>query len=169
MSSGEILKQKQAVVDEITEKMKNAKSFVLVDYSGITVEHVTALRAKAREAGVDYKVYKNTFMNLAAQKAGYSDLSECFNGITAVAFAEDDAVAPAKVIYNYVKDNKLETLAFKGGVIDKNITATDEIEKIAQLPGKEVLLAKMLGSMNAPIANLVYALDAVRKKLEESA
>ena len=169
MSTGKILEQKEAIVAEITEKMQNATSFVLVDYSGITVENVTDLRSKAREAGVDYKVYKNTFMNIAAKAAGYEGLSDCFNGITAVAFSDTDAVAPAKVINDFVTDKKLQTLSFKGGVIDKKITSVDEIKQIATLPPRDILISRVVGSLNAPIANLVYALDAIKKKMEETA
>ncbi len=167
MSSEKILNQKKEIVSEITEKMKNAQSFVLVDYQGLTVEHATNLRSKAREAGIDYKVYKNTFMRFAAKECGYDELSDVFEGITAVAFCNEDAVAPAKLIYDYVTDNKLNTLSFKGGVIDKKVTAKEEIVQIAQLPSKDVMLARLLGSINAPISNLVYALDAIRKQKEE--
>ena len=167
MSSEKILNGKKVIVQEITEKMQNAQSFVLVDYQGLSVDHATALRKKAREAGVDYKVYKNTFMRFAAKECGYDELTDALEGITAVAFCNEDAVAPAKLIYDYVTENKLGTLKFKGGVIDKKVTPVDEIAKIAQLPSKDVLLAKLLGSMKAPISNFVYALDAIKKQKEE--
>ena len=106
-------------------------------------------------------------MRFAAKECGYDELSDVFEGITAVAFCNEDAVAPAKLIYDYVTDNKLNTLSFKGGVIDKKVTAKEEIVQIAQLPSKDVMLARLLGSINAPISNLVYALDAIRKQKEE--
>lgn len=168
MSSEKILEGKKAIVSEIAEKMKSAESFVLVDYQGLSVEHATALRKAAREAGVDYKVYKNTFMRLAAKESGYDDLTGILEGITAVAFCDNDAVAPAKVIYDYVTANKLQTLKFKGGVVEKKVSSAAEVEAIAQLPGKDVMIARVLGSMNAPIANFVYALDAIRKQKEEA-
>ena len=168
MSSERILEGKKAIVNEITEKMQNAESFVLVDYQGRSVEHATALRKIAREAGVDYKVYKNTFMRFAAKACGYDELTEVLEGITAVAFCDSDAVAPAKVIYDYATANKLQTLKFKGGVVEKKVTSAEEVSSIAQLPSKDAMIARVLGSMNAPISNFVYALDAIRKQKEEA-
>ena len=169
MSSEAILNQKKEIVKEIADKMKAAQSFVLVDYKGITVEQVTLLRAKARQMGVDYKIYKNTFMNFAAKQAGYEELSSCFEGSTAVAFCESDVVAPAKLIAEFVKDNRLQTLNIKGGVIDKTVADTDTIMKISQLPSKETLLAKMLGSLNAPIASFARVINAIKEQKEASA
>ncbi len=169
MSSGAILEQKKQVVSEITDKMKNAESFVIVDYKGINVENVTALREKAREMGIEYKIYKNTFMRFAAKESGYENLAECLVGTTAVAFSNEDAVAPAKLIADFVKERKLQTLDFLGGVIDKHIMDVESIKKISQLPSKEEMLAKMLGSLNAPIANFAYVISAIQKQKEETA
>ncbi len=167
MSSEAILNSKKEIVKEIADKMKNSQSFVLVDYKGITVEQATALREKAREAGIEYKVYKNTFMRFAAKDSGYEELQPILEGPTAVVFCENDAIAPAKLIFDFVKERKLTVLAFKGGVIDKSITSVDEITAIAQLPSKDQLIAKILGSINSPIANLVYTFEAIRKQKEE--
>ena len=125
MSSGAILEQKKQIVSEIAEKMKSAQSFVIVNYKGINVEKVTALRVKAREMGVEYKIYKNTFLRFAAKECGFDALESCFEGTTAIAFCNTDAVAPAKLIADFVKDNKLQTLDFIGGVIDGNVTDVD--------------------------------------------
>ncbi|MFA0816206.1 MAG: 50S ribosomal protein L10 [Anaerofustis sp.] len=162
MSSGAILEQKKQIVSEIAGKMKEAQSFVIVNYKGINVANVTALRVKAREMGVEYKIYKNTFLRFAAKECGYDELVDCFEGTTAIAFSNADAVAPAKLIADFAKDNKLQTLDFIGGVIDKKVTDVESIQKISQLPSKEVLLAKMLGSLNAPIAKFAYALNAIK-------
>ena len=169
MSNKQVLDQKKVIVEEITEKMKKAESFVLVDYKGLSVDHATNLREKARELGVDYKVYKNTLIRFAAKNCGYDALVEMLEGITAVAFCEKDAVAPAKLIYDYVKENKLATLAFKGGVVENVIRSAEEVASIAQLPGKDTLIARMLGSINSPISKLVYTLDAIRQQKEEQA
>ncbi len=169
MASEAILNQKKEIVKEIADKMKAAESFVLVDYKGINVEKVTRLRSIARERGIDYRIYKNTFMTFAAKEAGYDALIPCFEGTTAVAFCNTDVVAPAKLIAEFVKDNKLQTLAFKGGVIDKVVADVDTITKIAQLPSKDTLLAKMLGSLNAPISSFARVLNAIKEQKEASA
>lgn len=166
MSTGKILEAKQSVVQEIVDKMKDAQSFVVVDYKGIDVEKVTALRKNAREMNVDYKIYKNTMIRFAAKECGYPELVDVLTGSTAVAFCNDDAVKPAKLIYDFVKENKLQTLEFKGGVIDKAVTSVDEIKQIATLPSKEVLLSKMLGSLNAPIANFACVINAIKEQKE---
>ena len=125
--------------------------------------------AKLSEAGIDYKVYKNTFMRFAAKECGYDELSDVFEGITAVAFCNEDAVAPAKLIYDYVTDNKLNTLSFKGGVINKKVTAKEEMVESLSCPTKDVCFARLpFGSINAPISNLVYALDAIQKAEKKS-
>lgn len=167
MSTGAILDQKKQVVAEIAEKMKSAQSFVIVDYKGLNVENATALREKARSLGVDYKIYKNTFLRFAAKECGYDALIDCLVGTTAVAFCSTDAVAPAKLIAEFVKDKKLQTLEFKGGVIDSKITDIESIKKISQLPSKETLISQMLGSLNAPIANFAYVINAIKEQKEQ--
>ena len=167
MASQAILEGKKAVVSEIAGKMKDAQSFVLVDYKGINVEQDTEFRAKARELGVEYKIYKNTMLRFAAQELGYDELSDVFKGSTAIAFCNEDVVAPAKVVKEFQTDNKLECLTIKGGVIDGSVATLDELEKIATLPSREVLLARMIGSMQAPIANFARVVEEIRKKQEE--
>ena len=169
MSSQAILEEKKLVVSEIVEKIKNSSSFVVVDYQGINVEQVTNLRNKAREAGVEYKIYKNTFLRFAAKECGYEALADSLLGQNAVVFSENDPVAPAKLIADFVKENRLQILEFKAGVIDKKISSADEIRAISQLPAKDVLLARILGSLNAPISKFVYAVNALKEKLEQEA
>jgi large subunit ribosomal protein L10 len=165
MSSQSILDGKKATVAEITDKMKNSASFVVVDYQGITVAQANALRNAARAAGVDYRIYKNTFCRFAAKSCGFEGLEEVLEGPNAIAFSSD-AVAPAKVIADFVKENRLQILRFKGGVIDGKVADADSVQKISQLPGRDALLAQMVGSFNAPIAKLAYAVNAIKEKLE---
>ncbi|MBE6039099.1 MAG: 50S ribosomal protein L10 [Anaerofustis stercorihominis] len=169
MASQVILAQKQAVVAEIVDKMKNCASFVLVDYQGINAEQVTALRAKARAMNVEYKIYKNTMLTLAAKECGFEGLEDALKGSTAIAFA-DDAVAPAKCISEFVKDNKLQILKFKGGVIDGKVSGVEEIQAIAALPPKDVLIAQVVGGIKSPITKFALVIKAIAdKKGEETA
>lgn len=167
MSSEAILESKKAIVAEIVEKMKNAEAFVLVDYKGINVEQDTAFRAKARELNVDYKIYKNTFLRFAAKECGYDELVDVLKGSTAIAFCDEDVVAPAKVVSEFAKDNALECLTIKGGVIEGSVAKLEELQKIATLPSREALLAKMLGSLQAPISNFACVINAIKEKMEE--
>jgi len=167
VSSEIILEGKKAIVAEIVKKMQEAQAFVLVDYKGIDVEKDTAFRAKARELDVDYKIYKNTFLRFAAKECGFDDLTDALKGSTAVAFCNSDVVAPAKVVSEFAKDNALECLTIKGGVIEGSIASLEELEKIATLPSREALLAKMLGSLQAPISNFACVINAIKEKMEE--
>lgn len=167
MSSPAILEGKKAIVNEIVEKMKNAQSFVIVEYKGINVEQDTAFRKKTRESNVEYKIYKNTFVRFAVKELGYDDLADCLKGSTALAFCNEDVIAPAKVVTEFAKDNGVEALKIKGGVIDGKVSPLEEIEKIAKLPSREVLLSKMLGSLNAPISNFACVIKAIKDKKEE--
>lgn len=169
LSSEKILQQKKEIVAEIASKMKEAASFVVVDYQGINVEKVTALREKARELGLDYKIYKNTFLRFAAKECGYDELGDIFVGSSAILFSNDDVVAPAKLIREFATANKMDILNFKGGVVDKKVASVDEITAVSKLASREELLARMVGCFKAPISNLVYALDAIRKEKEQSA
>ena len=167
VASETILEGKKAIVAEIVDKMKNAQAFVLVDYKGINVEQDTAFRKNAREADVDYKLYKNTFLRLAAKECGYDELVDALKGSTAVGFCNSDVVAPAKVVSEFAKSNDLECLTIKGGVIEGSIASLEELQKIATLPSREALLAKMLGSLQAPISNFACVINAIKEKKEE--
>lgn len=158
MPSKKILAEKQQQVAALSEKLKKAVSGVLVDYSGITVADDTKLRADLRKAGVDYSVKKNTLLRLAAKEAGLTDLEGMLTGNTAIAISENDLVAPAKILAKYAegKDN----FKIKGGFIEGKVAGTAEVNALATLPPKEVLIAKALGGLNAPITGFVYVLNA---------
>lgn len=179
MPNAKVLEQKKALVAELAEKMKKAAAGVLVDYKGINVADDTKLRADMRKADVDYTVYKNTMIRLAAREAGLEGLDPFLSGTTALAMSETDVTAPAKVVVDYAKkiQGKYEV---KAGFIEGRVVSAKEIEAIAALPAKEVLIAQVLGGLNAPITGfvnvlnanlrgLVVALNAIREKRESGA
>ncbi|ASW42145.1 50S ribosomal protein L10 [Clostridium isatidis] len=155
---------KEAKVAEIKEKLQNSKSIVLADYQGLTVEEDTNLRKTLREAGVEYKVYKNTLVLLAAKELGIEGLEQYLEGPVSIAFGYEDATAPARVLHTFAKDHK--KLELKAGVVEGTLYNKEEIEKIATIPSKEVLIAKLLGSFKAPLSNLAYLLNAIKEKKE---
>lgn len=170
-----VIQEKQRVVEEIKGKVDEAQAVVLVDYRGLNVEELTELRSKYREAGVEYKVYKNTMMRFAFKDAGYEDFNEHLTGPNAVAFGFDDPVQVAKITHEFAKEH--EKLEIKAGIVDGKIIDIEEVKSLASLPSKEVLVAQALAGLNAPITgfvnvlqgnirNLVYALDAIRKQQE---
>ena len=165
MPSAKILEQKQAMLAELVESMKNAESGVLVNYCGITVEEDTKLRKSLREAGVDYRVVKNTYIRKAAAEAGLNGFDNVLEGMTALAMSED-AVAPAKILCKYAKDN--ENFTVKAGFIDGRVIDVAEVEALAAIPGKEGLIAKMLGSIQSPLYGLAIALQAIVDKSGEA-
>ncbi len=165
MPSAKILEQKQAMLAELVESMKNAESGVLVNYCGITVEEDTKLRKSLREAGVDYRVIKNTYIRKAAAEAGLEGFDNVLEGMTALAMSSD-AVAPAKILCKYAKDN--ESFTVKAGFIDGRVIDVAEIEALAAIPGKEGLIAKMLGSIQSPLYGLAIALQAIVDKSGEA-
>lgn len=169
--------EKVAKVAELKELLTSSKCAILVDFCGLTVAQDTVLRRKMREAGVTYSVVKNTLLRIAAEEAGIEGLEPVLEHNTAIAVAPEDPVAVAKIICEFAKENK--ALKVKIGVLDGKVISADEIKALAALPPKEVLIAKMLGSMNAPISgfvnvlqgtirNVVYALEAVRKQKESA-
>ena len=153
---------KQAVVAGIREKMAAAKSIVLIDYRGLTVAEVTELRNQCRKAGVEYAVLKNTMVNLAAKEAGIEGLEAFLKGPTAVAFGMEDAVAPAKVITEFIKKTKKTEV--KCGLLDGQILDAAGVEALAAIPSREVLIAKIMGSMMSAVSKFVYVVEAIRKK-----
>ena len=165
MPSAKILEQKQAMLAELVESMKKAESGVLVNYCGITVEEDTKLRKSLREAGVDYRVIKNTYIRKAAAEAGLEGFEPVLEGMTALALSED-AVAPAKILCKYAKDN--ENFTVKAGFIDGRVIDVAEVEALAAIPGKEGLIAKMLGSIQSPLYGLAIALQAIVDKSGEA-
>ena len=156
------LENKKLVVEEIKEKFSTAKSAVLVDYRGLTVEEATELRSKFREAGVDYKVYKNNLVKLAIKDTAFEPLSQDLTGPNAIAFGIEDAVVPAKIVKEFAKSHK--ALELKSGVVEGNYCNLEQIIQIADLPSKEVLIGRFLGSVKAPISNFAYFLSNLIKE-----
>mgnify|MGYP000846969468 CR=1 FL=1 len=152
------LKQKREVVESISSKMKAAKAMVFADFRGLTVEQDTELRSALRKAGVEYKVVKNSLTRFAAKENGLDELESYLNGPTAMASSDKDPVAPAKVLSEYAK--KFDKLEIKIGVVEGKIIDLDGIKALAELPSKEVLIAKVLGGFNAPISGFVNVLNA---------
>lgn len=155
---------KEAKVAEIKEKLQKAQAVVLADYQGLTVEEDTVLRKSLREAGVEYKVYKNNLVSLAAKELGVEGLDSYLEGPVSIAFGYEDATAPARVLHTFAKDHK--KLELKAGVVDGVLYNKEEVEKLATIPSKEVLIAKLLGSFKAPLSNLAYLLNAIKEKKE---
>ena len=166
MSEAAIAK-KETLVQAAAEKFESAASVVIVDYRGLTVEEVTNLRKQLRDAGVEMKVIKNSILSRAAKKVGLDGLDEVFTGPTAVAFSNDDVVAPAKIIDEFAKDAK--TLEIKGGVIEGKVSSVEQITALAKLPNREGLLSMLLSVLQAPVRNVAYAVKAVAEKNEEVA
>lgn len=159
MPNEKVLNEKKQAVAQLVEKFKNAASGVIVDYRGLTVAEDTALRAKLREANVDYKVIKNTFCKFAIKEVNLEELDPVFNGPTAIAMSTDDPVAPAKIIADFAKTN--EALEIKSGFMDGAVLSLDEIKSLAATPSRETLLATILSSLNAPASKLVRTLQAI--------
>ena len=168
MPNAKVLESKKAVVDALTSKVKEASSVVFVDYKGITVAQDTELRKQFREAGVDYAVGKNTLTNFAAKNAGY-DFSEVLNGTTAMASTTGDPIAPARIVCEFAKKNKLKTLAIKGGVVEGSVLSADQLNGFGELPSKNALVASVLGTFLAPISSLAFVLDQIRMQKDGSA
>ena len=172
----DIRPEKAGKVAELKDLLSSSKGAVLVDYCGLTVAEDTELRSKMREAGVKYMVANYTFIRIAAKEAGIEGLDAYLEHNTAVAFSAEDPVAPAKILNDFSKDHK--ALEIKAGILDGKVIALDEVKALAELPSREELLAKLVGSMQAPISglvnvlqgtirNFVYTLEAVRQKKEQ--
>ncbi|MFY9175623.1 MAG: 50S ribosomal protein L10 [Peptococcia bacterium] len=173
------LEAKKQLVTEIKEKLNKAQSVVVVENKGLTVKQVTELRNKLREAGCEYKVYKNTLVNLAAQENEIEGLDEFLQGPNAWAFSMDDPVAAAKILLPFVKASN-EKIAIKGGILENRVIGLGEVKALADLPSREVLLAQVLGALQSPLVGMAnvlqgpirkmgYALEAVRKSKEAEA
>lgn len=158
---------KAPIVDEIKGYVEKAQSVVLVDYRGLTVEEDTALRKALREAGVVYKVYKNTYMNRAFEGTVYADLAKHLEGPSAVAFGLEDAVAPARIIAEVAK--KAPKLEFKGGVVEGTYYDAKGLEVVATIPSRDTLISRLLGSMQSPITNMARVLKQIAEKNGEAA
>ena len=157
---------KKPVVEEISESIKDAQAVIIASYSGITVEQDTALRKEMRDAGVHYKVYKNTMMNFAFKGTDCEPLCKHLEGPNAVAISKDDATAPARILAKYAKDVK--TLKLVAGVVEGNYYDEAGVNALASIPSREVLLGKLLGSIQSPIANLARVLNQIAESKAEA-
>ncbi|MBU9746431.1 50S ribosomal protein L10 [Lachnospiraceae bacterium ASD3451] len=152
---------KQPVIEEIAGQIKDAQSVVLVDYRGLTVEEDTRLRKELREAGVTYKVYKNTMMNFAFKGTDFESLAPNLEGPSAIAISTTDATAPARVLSKFAKT--APKLELKAGVVEGTYYDAAGIEEVAKVPSRDELLAKFLGSIQSPIANFARVIDQIAK------
>ena len=159
------IEAKKVRVEEITEKFQSAATAVVVDYRGLSVSQVTELRKQLREAGVEFKVYKNTMTRRATEIAGLAGLNENLTGPNAIAFSNDDVVAPAKILNDFAKKN--DKLEIKAGVIEGAIATADDIKALAELPSREGLLSMLLSVLQAPMRNFALATKAVAEQKEE--
>ena len=157
MPSEKILEQKKQAVADLAEKIKGSCAGVLVEYKGINVADDTKLRKELREAGVSYSVVKNTLLSRAAKEAGVDGLDPVLEGTTALAVSVEDHVAAARILCKFVK--------VKSGFVDGMVMSSAEVEELAKLPSKEVLVAKALGGLNAPISGFVTVLNGTLKGL----
>lgn len=160
-----ILEAKQAVITEVAEKLEKAVSVVVVDYRGLTVAQVTELRKQLREAGIEFKVYKNSMVRHATITAGVEGLNEYLTGPNAIAFSTEDVVAPAKILNDFAKKN--EKLEIKAGVIEGVVATADDMKALATLPSRDGLLSMLLSVLQAPVRNFALATKAVAEQKEE--
>ena len=162
MPSEKILEQKKAVVESLADKMGRATSGVLVKYEGITVDQDTKMRAALRAAGVEYAVIKNTLIGKACDKAGFEALKPNLEGMNAIAFSYGDPIAPAKILKEYAE--KIESFEIRGGILDGAVVDAATVNELADIPPKEVLVAKLLGSIQSPLYKFAYVLQAIVDK-----
>lgn len=153
---------KQPIVQEISEHIKDAESVVLVDYRGLTVEQDTALRKQLREAGIVYKVYKNTMLNFAFKGTDYESLAPVLEGPTAIAISKEDATAPARILAKFA--TTAPALELKAGVVEGTFYDQAGIAQLATIPSREELLSKLLGSLQSPITNMARVLKQIAEK-----
>ena len=153
---------KKPIVEEISANIQGAQSIVLVDYRGLTVEQDTQLRKSLREAGVTYKVYKNTMMNFAFKGTDFEGLTEYLQGPSAMAISTEDATAPARILAQFAKT--ADKLEIKGGVVEGTVYDAAGIAAIANIPSREVLSSRLLGSMQSPIANFARVMKQLAEK-----
>ena len=166
-SANEAIKaQKAAIVAEISEQIKDADSIVVVDYRGLTVAQDTQLRKSLREAGVVYKVYKNTFITSAIKGTDFEGIAPLLEGPTAIAIGKEDATAPARVIAKFAKDAK--ALEIKGGVVEGSVYDVKGIEKIATIPSRDELISKLLGSLQSPITNFARVMNQLAEGMRST-
>ena len=162
MPSNSILVQKQQLVADLAEQIKNSAAGVIVNYQGITVETDTAMRKALREAGVKYVVMKNTMTGRACDMVGYGEIKQYLNGMTAIAISDNDPVAAAKVLKQYAE--KVESFNILAGYVDGAVIDANTVNALADIPNKETLIAKLLGSIQSPLYKFAYAIKAITDK-----
>ena len=155
---------KQPIVDEISAAIKDAQSVVVVDYRGLTVAEDTQLRKQLREAGVTYKVYKNTLVSRAVEGTEFESLRDVLEGPSAIAISSEDATAPARTLNEIIKDYK--KMEFKAGIVEGEFYDKAGIEQIAEIPSRDVLIAKFMGSIQSPVSKFVRTLQAIADEKE---
>lgn len=158
---------KKQVVTEITEKLEKSVAAVVVDYRGLKVEEVTELRKQCREQGLEYKVYKNTLVRMAAENAGMGELVKELVGPNAILFSYEDPVAAAKLASDFSKTHK--NLELKVGIVEGELYLDEKLKEFASIPSREELIAKLLGSLKAPVSNFAYLIQAIADKQEAEA
>ena len=158
---------KQPIIEEISASIKDAQSVVVVDYRGLTVAEDTQLRKELREAGVTYKVYKNTMMNFAFKGTDYESLAPVLEGPSAIAISTEDATAPARILAKFAKT--APALEIKAGVVEGNYYDEKGVAALANVPSREELLGKLLGSIQSPITNLARVLNQIAESKTEGA
>lgn len=165
MPSEKILQKKKAEVEKLNSKIRNAQSFVLADYKGLTVEQDTKMRKAMREAGVEYRVYKNSIIRFAIKDTPYGDLEKYLEGPTAIAISEADPIMPSKLIDQFAKE--FDKLEIKAGMVEGRILDVDGVKELAKTPSKEELLARLIGSLQGSLYGLAIALNAIAEKMEK--
>jgi len=162
--SVEAKQQKQVIIDEIKAKLENAQAAVVIDYMGITVAQADAMRKTLREANVDYTVYKNTLIKRAIEGTEFAPLAEVLDGPSALAISTEDATAPARVLNGIMKDFK--KMEFKAGVVEGTYYDKAGIEAVADIPSRDELIAKFMGSIQSPVSKFVRTLAAIAEEKE---
>ena len=155
----EAQKAKQIIIDEIKEKLDGAQAAVVIDYMGITVAEADAMRKKLREANVDYTVYKNTLVKRAIEGTEFAGLAEVLEGPSAIAISKEDATAPARVLNEVIKEYK--KMEFKAGVVEGNFCTKEEVQAVADIPSRDILIAKFMGSIQSPVSKAVRTFQAI--------
>ena len=159
-----ILDSKKQIVSEITEKLQGAKSAVVCEYRGLSVQEVTELRRALRKENIELKVYKNTMVSRAANDLGYSALDTELTGPNAIAFGEEDAVSPARVLCEFAKKHK--ALNVKGGIVEGKVVSQETVKELSQLPNREGMYSMVLSCLVSPIRSFACAVKAIAEKEE---
>lgn len=157
-----VQQSKVDAIAEVTSKIENSRDFIFTDYRGLTVEQITALRAQLRAKNAEYHVIKNNFARIAFEKLNFPNVAEYLTGPTAIAFAPVDSNEVAKILVEFAKENPVK---LKGGIIEKSVYNNKQMEAFSRLPGKNQLISMLMSAMNAPLQNLVYAINGVPTKL----